>query len=443
MTTANASLLQAARAFLSGQSLTPAAQAALAAVTDDLDGWCERIAPPSAFQPIAPGCSGPDPIPGYPDAALYWHTPEAYHPDRPCRLFLFMHGGDTDTPNTAPLDNYIGPKAVMHPFLKNLPVIVAAPSAPPAPNGKRWNHPGAVDYLEAILDAATRKFNIDRERIIIGGHSMGGFGAYHLGQLLTDKAAALWLSAGAWKLSDFRSLLGTAVYISHAKYDCAYAYRGAHKCPRHHDWRGTSFARAAHQLMLRDQVDHVYDEHDGGHGLFWEPAQMSLQRFLNWALLQKRQPFASRTALVTPRGTADPDLPERPFSRWLSIDRALPGEIAFDRINLTGPNVAWTIDELAAQSFFLDQQKRPGARLIAAIDGANHFAVTTENVAAFSIWLHPEMVDLNQPVTVNCNGRVLTAQPQPSLLTRLEGMRLRRDPASPYVAKISFDLEKP
>jgi hypothetical protein len=69
--------------------------------------------------------------------------------------------------------------------------------------------------------------------------------------------------------------------------------------------------------------------------------------------------------------------------------------------------------------------------------------VTTENVAAFSIWLHPEMVDLNQPVTVNCNGRVLTAQPQPSLLTRLEGMRLRRDPASPYVAKISFDLEKP
>ena len=313
---------------------------------------------------------------------------------------------------------------------QNLPIIGFA-----QPRHAQWQTlepPGAVD-CEAIWTRRP-KFSIDRERIIIGGHSMGGF------RLITSGVAGVKRprSAAGWKLSDSAAigcrLLPTPIRLRH------HARRSS---PRHHDWCGTSFARAAHQLMLRDQVDHVYDEHDGGHGLFWEPAQMSLQRFLNWALLQKRQPFAQRTALVTPRGTADPDLPERPFSRWLSIDRALPGEIAFDRINLTGPNVAWTIDELAAQSFFLDQQKRPGARLIAAIDGANHFAVTTENVAAFSIWLHPEMVDLNQPVTVNCNGRALTAQPQPSLLTRLEGMRLRRDPASPYVAKISFDLEKP
>ena len=205
----------------------------------------------------------------YPKDNLYCLEPRGFRPEQKTGLFLFMHGGDRSTPKSAPYDNYIGPGGSLRPFLESLPFITAAPSAPDAPDGKRWKRPGCTEYMEAVIREMESRYNIDQDRIIIGGYSMGGFGAYHQGQLLADRAAGLWLAAGAWLEADFRSMLGTPVYILHGKYDCAAHYSTPHPEPRHHDWCGVSFARAAHELMLRDDIAHVYDEHDGGHAVSW------------------------------------------------------------------------------------------------------------------------------------------------------------------------------
>ena len=157
--------------------------------------------------------------------------------------------------------------------------------------------------------------------------------------------------------------------------------------------------------MLRDDIAHVYDEHDGGHAVSWEPTQMAVRRFVNWAVRQKRQPFAPRIALVTPRGSADPALEMRPHSRWLELNEAADGEIDFDKIMLTGPNIAHSIDELNAQSYSLTKVRHKGSRILACNDGNNHFTVTAENVKVFTIFTAPGNSDPAKPFTVECNGR--------------------------------------
>ena len=341
----------------------------------------------------------------YPDDEIYCLEPPGYRPDRPVGLFLFLHGGDQSTPKSAPYDVYLRPGGTLRPHLENFPYLTVAPSAPDAPDGKRWNRPGAPEYVEAVIRETEKRYSIDPERIILGGYSMGGFGTFHLGQLLADRAAGVWLGAGAWQEADFRSFLGTPVYLLHGKYDCAAHYSTPHPGPRHHDWCGVSFARAAHELMLRYDVEHVYDEHDGGHALTWEPTQMAVRRFLAWALRQKRDPFAPRIALVTPRGSADPALEERHHTRWLELNEAGDGEIEFDRIMLTGPNVAWTIEELNAQSYYLTKVRHRGSRILARYDGNNHFTVTTENVGVFTIFTGMPGSDPARPFTVECNGK--------------------------------------
>ncbi|MBE6359113.1 MAG: hypothetical protein E7057_07700 [Lentisphaerae bacterium] len=361
------------------------------------------------------GLSCFSPAPGRKDGNIYYFVPENIDLEKPVGLFVFMHGGDKNTPDDAPFKTYLNPEnGGLRPHIDNIPFITVAATAPPDIDGKRWNRAQAVDALEAIIADADSRTLIDRDRIIIGGHSMGGFGAYHLGQIFADRAAGVLLSAGAWQIADFRSFYGTNVYIIHGKYDCASNYREFHKEPRHHDWCGVSFGRAADKLMTGYKVEHTYDEHDGGHGLRWEPAQLAFRRFLKWAEKQKRDPYATKTALITPRGSADPELHPAPRSRYLELLEAGNGTISYDKIILTGPNVAWTVDELMCQDYELTTTQLSGSRIIAENLGNNHFSVSVENVRVFAIYLAPEMGDLNREFTIECNGYgVFSAKAEP------------------------------
>ncbi len=343
----------------------------------------------------------------YPDRPVYTVIPHRCTPDEPAGLFIFMHGGDAGSPPDQPLKMYVDPdNGVLQPYISDIPFITIAPAALTAPDGKRWNRCAVRQYILTLIEETCKRFNIDRDRIILGGHSMGGFGAYHLAPLLADKLAGVWLSAGAWQEEDFRGCLGTPLYIMHGKWDCACNYRGGHVEPRHHDWCGVSFARAAHELMLEYDIDHVYDEHSGGHGLNWEPCQLAFQRFLRWAARRKRAPYASRCAVVMPNGSRDPDLENLNASRWLEITGTHPGKVALDKIVLTGPNIAWNADELAMQSFYLRKSEYDGARLIGENTGGNFFEFSAENIKSFICYLHPAMADLSKKLTFKVNGKL-------------------------------------
>ena len=342
------------------------------------------------------------PAPGRTDGRVYYFVPKAVDTSRRNALLVFLHGGDASSPDSAP-EKYFGEGGWAMPVFEEAPFIVVAPSAPPAADGSRWNRVGVAKMIEATIEDAKRRFDIDPDRVFLGGHSMGGFGAYHLGQVLADRLAGVWASAGAWWEVDFRAFLGTPVYIQHGSLDCSPrpGYAGGHSHPRCHHWCGVSFARAAHELMTRDGVDHVYEEHGGGHSLRFPEAVESTRRFFAWSRERRRDPFARRIALVTPCGSAHPDVEPLRRTRWLELLEAGDGDIDVDRIVLKGPDIARTDDDLALQTYKLVTMHRDGgARIVAENLGGNRFRVETRNVRRVRILLAPAMGDLARPFTV-------------------------------------------
>ena len=353
------------------------------------------------------------PAPGRDEGRVYYYVPPALEGKKNVPLLIFLHGGDKTSPVDAPA-RYLGENGWLQPEFASAPFVVAAASAPPTRHSSRWNAAGTEHAIDALIVAAKRHFDVDPDRVFLGGHSMGGFGAYHLGQVMADRFAGVWMSAGAWWEADFRTLYGTPVYLQHGRNDCADAFKMALPEPRRHHWCGVSFARAAHELMRRDGVEHVYDEHAEGHSLAWPAARAATRRFFAWAARQRRNPYPAKAVLETPCGTRHPDFTFVTRARWLEIIREEVGEFLVGAILLEGPAIARTDAELMQQTYTLRRVWREGARLSAENLGGNRFRVTAENVNEFAILLAPAMGDLARPFSVTVNGRVpqtLSAEP--------------------------------
>ena len=359
------------------------------------------------------------PFPGSDTGRIYYFVPKGLDLSKPAPLLVFMHGGNRRSPDTSP-EKYLDLKTgTMMPTLYDAPFIVVAPSAPPvakdAPKrNSRWCQAGGTKYIEATIDAACKKFKIDRERVFLGGHSMGGFGAYHLAQLMPDKLAGAWLSAGAWYQADFRSLLGTPVFLMHGKSDCSPEKAhiiGTTGKARPHGWTGVSFARAADELMTRYGVEHVYAEHADGHSIASPGAKEATQQFMEWTKDKRRAPYARKTALVTPIGSWHPLAEPVTKARWLELIEATGGILSVDAIELQGPSVAKVPEDLEKQTYTLAKRMvENGARIVAENLGGNRFKVETENVRRFAILLAPSMGDLSKPFTVEVNGKELAVK---------------------------------
>jgi poly(3-hydroxybutyrate) depolymerase len=346
------------------------------------------------------------PAPGRDTGRIYYYVPDGIDRTKPAPLLVFLHGGSTRTPDSAPENYFSESKKWLMPDIADAPFIVAAPSAPPATDGSRWNRDGVSKFIDAAIAAAKCKFNIDPERVFLGGHSMGCYGAYHLGQILADRFAGVWMSAGAWWEADFRAFHGTPVYIQHGSRDCdpRREYWGGHSAPRRHHWCGVSFARAADELMSRYGVEHVYDEHDGGHSLQFPQAKASMRRFFSWTMDKRRNPYSKKAALITPCGTKHPDVEKIVRSRWLELIESTEEEIGVDAIVLHGPAVAKTEEDLQNQRYSLVKRYWDGSRIIAENKGGNRFVADTENVKRFAIYLSSAMGDIEKPFIVEFSG---------------------------------------
>ena len=357
-----------------------------------------------------------EPAPGRDSGRIYYYVPDGLDLAHPVPLLVFLHGGGIASTSATAGTYFSEERCALMPDVTNAPFIVAAPSAPVTGDSSRWNHAGVSKIIDATIAAASRKFPIDPDRVFLGGHSMGCYGAYHLGQTLADRFAGVWLSSGAWWETDFRAFLGTPVYIQHGALDCSPrpGYSGSHKKPRRHHWCGVSFSRGAHELMTRYGVEHVYDEHSEGHSLKFPAAKAAMRRFFAWTEGKRRNPYAKRVSLVTPCGSKHPDLEQVSKSRWLELVEQTAGEITVDGIELYGPPIAKTDDDLKKQTYSLVKRRwNDGARIIAENLGGNRFKVETENVKRFRIYLSPQMGDIDKPFMVDLGTlgiRTLTAE---------------------------------
>ena len=360
----------------------------------------------------------------YREDILCFFVPEAYDTTKPFGLLIFMHGGNKEVGTDYAWHVLSTPEEDRHsyrfrPYVKDADFITVAPSAPCRGKPVRWNQPEAGDYLDAVIAECEYRYNIDGDRVFLGGQSLGGFGAYQWCPRFSDKIAGGVLCAGSWWVMNWRCMIGTPLLIVHGSHDSQPGGR-----PRYTD---VFFARSAHKLLEEAGAEHVYAEYDGVHGL--AAAGKSLAQLADWARDRRRDPFFPHVVALTPRGWRSPTEPPSPHNRWVTILDVADGQIEYDSVKFTGPGMRWgePVEDWHKQKYELTRTMVTGGMVDARYKGENVFDVATQNVRTFSLWLHPRMVDFSKPVVVAVNGEQETHEVVPSLLDALRSYKRRSD----------------
>ena len=378
----------------------------------------------------------------YPDDLLNFYIPDDYSPDRPFGLMIFMHGGGPGTKRE--YARVIGSDPAKDKYsydipryFRDAPFILVGPSAlVNEKSSARWNLPEADEHIAAVIRECHFRFNIDRDRIFLGGQSMGGFGAYHLCQRLSDRLAGGALHAGAWRVSHWKNVIGASLFIRHGAHDAvAPGARGKSARPRYTD---IFFARSAHRALTEAGADHVYAEDSGGHSI--KEAGNAMKQMVEWMKPLRRDPHFPRVVALTPRGWDAPHDTPTPHHRWITIQEIGDGAIPFDAVQRTGPGPAWTEsrESFDKQGFKMTKRNVRAGLVDATNHGDNSMTITTDNVIRFSVWLHPKMADFSKPLRITVNGRASAHAISPSLLTALRSYERRRDWGLIYHAEIEL-----
>jgi hypothetical protein len=149
-----------------------------------------------------------------------------------------------------------------------------------------------------------------------------------------------------------------------------------------------------------------------------------------------RDPYYPHVALATPVGYSRWYSSPVKHNRWLTLDESTEGTILYDEL-LSDNDVEFDDWKLEYR-----RSPRPGASIDALNRGDNTIVATTCNVARFTIWLHPRMVDVTKPVTVIINGReTFKGMVKPSLASALESYLRRKDWGLVYFMKIELTAE--
>lgn len=372
----------------------------------------------------------PELLAKHPDDLLYFTVPVGYRPDTPAGLIVFMHGGGNRTSRQAPrvfmtLPDADGPDSYqLGDVFSATGMVAVGPSAPwDEESSHRWCLRDCDEYLTDVIVECKSRFNIDPDRVFLIGHSMGGFGAYHHVQRQPDRFAAVIANAGSWTLAHWPAIRGTPLCIVHGVRDARPKLR----------WHYTDidYARRTDRLLTEYGLDHVYLEHEGEHAVRF--AREKIAGFFESARELRRDPYYPHVMLASPLGFRPYYRSPVAHNRWLTLNEATEGELEYDEL------VPSDADDFDAWQLEHRKGRRQGASIEAVNRGDNIIEVTTRNVARFTIWLHPRMIDIQKPVTIFVNGEtVFTGELKPSLLTALDSYSRRRDWGLIYPMKVEL-----
>ena len=373
----------------------------------------------------------------HPSDLLYFVVPKEYRPNRATGLIVFLHGGGKTTSPRAPqatLSFPGGNSSSSHASGDRFAatgMITVGPSSPNKPSYCRWCLEESDEYLTDVILECKRRFNIDPDRVFLLGHSMGGFGAYHHALRQPDRFAAVVVHSGSWRMAYWPAVRGTPLCFVNGVHD-AHADQGDGKGHRWH-YTDVQYGRLTDQLLAHRQLDHVYFEHDGGHG--FSSGRKQVFEYLRSVRDLRRDPFYDHVGLASPNGFRESYCYPVKHNRWLSLNEAVKGSLEYDELvsHDDGSFASWHLEYRPA--------KHRGAALDAVNRHDNTILVATRNVARFTVWLHPRMVDVSRPVTILVDGKVrFQGRVAPSLATALESYERRSDWGLVYPMKVVVDL---
>ncbi|GDX95640.1 hypothetical protein LBMAG47_13040 [Planctomycetia bacterium] len=273
--------------------------------------------------------------------------------------------------------------------------VLIAPSVLEQRYAEWGRNPAEEEYVKEILKAAKRTWDIDTDRVYIGGHSMGGYGTWHIGGHQADVFAGLVAAAGgiltgqsvgeAWGWGVIGNLMHTPVTFIHGTKDGPSPV-----------WSDQQANRILDELEKRHPGCYVHryvEIPDGDHGA---PVG-GVKAGVEWVIERRRDPAPKAVAWE----------PTRPFVKhfhWLRVERPAMFQ-----------------------------------RLEARIDGNTIEVATRRLPDGFSLLLNDRLVDLGRPVTVNVDGaQAFHGLVQPSISAILDSIDDKLDERMVYTARIDF-----
>lgn len=252
--------------------------------------------------------------------------------------------------------------------------------------------------LGAVRDAM-RRFSIDTDRIFLTGHDIGGDAAWDIGLAHPD----LWAGVIPYLAVSRRYV---PRYRDNGKLVDWYFVAGERD--------GGKMAQNAPDFdkYLRPGFNCTLVEY---HGRGHEPYHDEIQRVFDWMNRRTRRPPPAEFSVSTMR-------PWDNYFWWMELSELPDGSMV--------PPASWP-----------PKRGQRAASIQGRVYGSNKISVRS-GAKRTTIWLRPELVDFDQPVTIEVNGRRVGPRDRtivPDLGVLLEDARTRCDRKNPYWAKVSTD----
>lgn len=245
--------------------------------------------------------------------------------------------------------------------------------------------------------AAMRRLAIDPDRVFLTGHGEGGDAAWDIALSHPD----------AWA--------GVLPFLAVADRYCGWYWQNAEHVP----WRivmgeldGNKLDTNARELdrYLRPRFDTTVVEY---RGRGYDPMGDDLQRSFDWMSRKKRG-----------------ELPEE-----FEVTTMRPWDSYFWWVEASGLNEK----SMVAPAAWPPKRGVRAAKLRGRKYNGNKLGVLCK-AEAITVWLSPELVNFDEPLEIEWNGRRITARGEqiaPSIEVLLEDARTRADRYRPYWAKVS------
>lgn len=259
-----------------------------------------------------------------------------------------------------------------------------------APNDS-WN--GFYDvYVYPLIDNLVRQFrlfgDIDPDKVFVMGYSHGGYGAYAIGPKMPDRFAAIHASAAA--ATDGES---TAKTLRTTPFTAMVGERD------------TMYGRYERNLKFKAEIEHLRGE--------------------------RTDIYPATVTIVA--GNGHTGLPDRDkiADLYPAVRNPVPHE------------VSWLMTDAVVQDFFWLRVPQPAKQQeIFASCRTNRFVITTsEGLSAATVLMDSRLINFNQPVTIELNGKTSTRRIAPSLKTFCDTLARRGDPAFAFSAGFTVIMD--
>lgn len=336
------------------------------------------------------------------------YVPENYDATKFYTLVVVGHGGNSSMSDSRAMGTARQYLALYAPKIcSTIDAIVVAPAS-----GRGWG-PIGYSLCFSTISRVQRMAPIDPDRIYITGQSMGGHLSYRAGLLFPDAFGAVSPHSGGYNfvekgsIGNLLNVPGMSVFGSSEPY----GINGDNK-------KNEAWAKA-------HGMDWTFVEKDGGHTIY----QDALPPMARFFAENPRDLYREHVYLFHGGNML--------FEKTWEI-KGWPAHVVRSKER----PLRWNRKHWIEVQPWIDGEKPALQELYAVHDGAGKVTVTCNRVRKLTVYLHPTMMNLTEPVTIEVNGKQLfqgKVEVDPSIM--LADARCRDDRGRVYWAKIELEVE--